>query len=109
MKHTIALVAALALAGCCAPNNAPAMQTPAPYAAPAPKVSPCAPAPEAAPKASPFGCNSPATSQPSGVPMSTVAMPTLIAKAAVVPPNVIVCIVGFVRCLVDTLVAPLKP
>ena len=41
--------------------------------------------------------------------MSTVAMPTLIAKAAVVPPNVIVCIVGFVRCLVDPLVAPLKP
>ena len=114
MKYAfLALVAALGLTGCCGANNAPAMLKPTPYAAPAPKAapkaSPCAPAPEAAPKASPFGCNSPATTPTSGVPMSTVAMPTFVAKAAVVPPNVVICIVGFVRCLVDTLVSPLKP
>lgn len=108
MKY-LAFVAALGLTGCCGTNNAPAMQTPVPYAAPAPKAAPCAPAPEAAPKASPFGCNSPATTPTSGVPMSTVAMPTFVAKAAVVPPNVVACVFGFLKCLVDTLVSPLKP
>lgn len=109
MKYPfLALVAALGLTGCCGANNAPAMLKPTPYAAPVPKASPCAPAPEAAPKASPFGCNSPATTPTSGVPMSTVAMPTFVAKAAVVPPNVVVCIFGFIKCLVDTLISPLK-
>jgi hypothetical protein len=106
MKYLPALVAALTLSGCCGANNAPAMLKPTPYAAPA--AAPCA-VPEA-PKASPSSCNAPAMApSSSGVPMSTVAMPTFVAKAAVVPPNVIICIVGFVRCLVDTLVAPLKP
>jgi hypothetical protein len=108
MKY-LAFVAALGLTGCCGTSNAPAMLKPVPYAAPA--ASPCAPAaPAEAPKASPSSCNAPAMApSSSGVPMSTVAMPTFVAKAAVVPPNVIICIVGFVRCLVDTLVAPLKP
>ena len=109
MRYIPALVAALALLGCCGANNAPAMLKPTPYAAPAPKAAdPCV-KPEAAPKASPLGCNSPATTPTSGVPMSTVAMPTFVAKAAVVPPNVVVCIFGFLKCLVDTLVSPLKP
>ena len=110
MKYPfLALVAALGLTGCCGANNAPAMLKPTPYAAPAPKASPCAPAPEAAPKASPFGCNANAKATGSPVAMSTVTMPTFAAKAVVVPPNVVACIFGFVKCLVDTLVAPLKP
>lgn len=109
MKY-IALVAALALSGCCGTTNAPAMLKAEPYAAPAPQASPCAPAaPKGQAQASPLGCNAPATTSGSSVPMSTVAMPTFVAKAAVVPPNVIICIVNGVRCLLDTLVSPFKP
>lgn len=101
MKY-LAIVAALALSGCCA--------TPAPAPAAAPVAAPCAPAPKAAaPAAAPFGCNANAKATGSPVAMSTVTMPTFAAKAAAVPPNVVACIFGFVKCLVDTLVAPLKP
>lgn len=102
MKY-LALVAALGLTGCCS-------TPPSPAAAPA-VAAPCAPvaAKAAAPAAAPFGCNANAKATGSPVAMSTVTMPTFAAKAVVVPPNVVACIFGFVKCLVDTLVAPLKP
>ena len=100
MKY-LAIVAALGMTGCCA--------TPAPAPAAAPVAAPCAPAPKAAAPAAPFGCNANAKATGSPVAMSTVTMPTFAAKAAAVPPNVVVCVFGFLKCLVDTLVAPLKP
>lgn len=101
MKY-LAIVAALGMTGCCA--------TPAPSPAAAPVAAPCAPAPKvAAPAAAPFGCNANAKATGSPVAMSTVTMPSPLAKMAVVPPNVVVCVFGFLKCLVDTLVAPLKP
>ena len=99
MKYALALVAALGLAGCCS--------TPAPQAAPK-AAAPCAQAaPVKAP--SPFGCNAPAVSASPTVPMSSLTMPTPVAKALAVPPGVVTCTLGFLKCLVETLISPLKP
>ena len=101
MKY-LAIVAALALSGCCA--------TPAPAPAAAPVAAPCAPAPKAAaPAAAPFGCNANAKATGSPVAMSTVTMPTPVAKALAVPPGVVTCLIGFGKCLIETLISPLKP
>lgn len=104
MKYPIvpALVAALGMTGCCA--------TPAPAPAAAPVAAPCAPAPKAAaPAAAPFGCNANAKATGSPVAMSTVTMPTPVAKALAVPPGVVTCLIGFGKCLIETLISPLKP
>ncbi len=106
MKY-LALVAALGLTGCCA-------TPPSPAAAPA-VAAPCAPvaAKAAAPAAAPFGCNANAKANAkatgSPVAMSTVTMPTPVAKALAVPPGVVTCLIGFGKCLIETLISPLKP
>ncbi len=99
MKYAIALVAALGMTGCCS--------TPNPSATP--KADPCVKAEAPAKAAAPFGCNSNARAASSPVPMSSVTMPTPIAKAAAVPPAVVMCAVGFVKCLIETLVSPFQP
>ena len=102
MKY-LALVAALGLTGCCS-------TPPSPAAAPA-VAAPCAPvaAKAAAPAAAPFGCNANAKATGSPVAMSTVTMPTPVAKALAVPPGVVTCLIGFGKCLIETLISPLKP
>ena len=96
----LATFAALGLTGCCStPASLPA----------APAAAPCAPAPKVAAPAAPFGCNQSAVSSAPTVPMSSLTMPAPIAKALAVPPGVVTCTFGFLKCLVDTLVSPLKP